>query len=288
MSLPIPVATWIQWGQISQFLRSDEQQTRGAFAGGGPDNFYDVLLSIVVGSVAQQYANNANDPNLLITAPYMISLIGKYQIPARKIINNLAQTLPSFTGPASESTTVGTPVTFTITPVAGTVPISYQWYRNGVAIPGATGTTYTLSNPQLSDSGAGFSVIASNVAGLVPSNPATLTVTSAITGFFYYSPSDPGPTLQASSDPFSYQVSFAITHNQPLSITVPSAATPNMYLVIKAPSTESIKTTWTNGTFNSGNIPDAIFQTYLQFGGFTYYYTRVATTMDATQPLILT
>lgn len=287
MSIPLPVATWIQWGQISQFLRSDEQQTRSAFSGGGPDNSYDLLLSIVVGSVQQQYASNPNDLNLLVTAPYMISLIGKYQLQARQIINNLAQTLPAFTGPASETTTVGTPVTFTVTPTGGTIPISYQWYRNGVTIAGATGTTYTLSDPQLSDNGAAFTVVASNVAGRIASSPATLTVTAAIEGYMYYSPSDPGPTLQASQDPFDYQVSFAITHDAALVITVPGAATPNMYLVIKAPSTEPIDSVWTNGTFNSGTIPDAIFQTYLQFGGYTYYYTRTATTMDSTQSLTL-
>lgn len=286
MSLPIPIASWLEWGKISQFLRSDQEQTRAAFSGGGPDNFYDVLLAVVNNSVQQQFANNNNDPNLIITGTYLIALIGKYQIPARQIIANLAQQLPTFTGPANESTLVGEPVTFTITPTGGTPPVTYQWYRNGIPIAGATSTTYTISDPQLTDSGAVFRVQATNGAGAT-SNEATLTVTAALEGFMYYSPIDPGPTLQANSDPFDYQVTFGITHDQPFVITVPSAATPNMYLVIKAVDTESIKTLWTNGTFNSGNIPDAIFQTELQFGGMTYYYTRVATTLDATQTLTL-
>lgn len=287
MSLPIPVAEWIQWGQIAQFLRSEEQQNRIAFAGGGPDNFFDLLLSIVVGSVQKQYSNNNNDPNLLITAPYMMSLIGKYQIRARQIINNISGTAPSFTGPSNESTIVGTPVTFSIILTGGTAPVSYQWYRNGIIIVGATGLSYTLSNPQLSDSGAMFSVMASNGAGSTPSNPATLTVTSVITGYFAYMPTDPGPTLRSNSDPFTYQETFSITHNQPLSMTVPPAATPNMYFIVKVPSAESIKTTWMNGQFNSGDIPDAVFQSYLQFGGDTYYYPRTAATLDSTQPLTL-
>jgi hypothetical protein len=288
MSLPIPIASWLQWGKISQFLRSDQQQTRSAFNGGGPDNFYDVLLAVVNNSVQQQYANNPNDPNLIITGTYLISLIGKYQIPARQIIANLAGVVPSFTGPTSQTVTVGSAATFTITPTGGTAPVSYQWYRNGVPIAGATATSYTLPDAQLSDSGATFVVQASNGAGSTASSPVTLTVTASITGYLYYTSVDPGPTLRASSDPFSYQESFTITHNQPFGITVPSAATPNMYLVIKAPASESIKTVWNNGTFNSGNIPDAIFETYLQFGGETYYYTRVAASMDATQPLTLT
>lgn len=287
MSIPIPVATWIEWGQISQFLRSEDQQNRMAFGNGGPNNFYDLLLAIVVGSVQQQFANNPVDPKLLITAPYMISLIGKYQIPARKIITNLAGVKPAFTGPANESTLVGTPVTFSITLTAGTLPITYQWFRNGVLIPGATGLSYTLTNPQLSDSGASFSVIATGPAGVVPSGPATLTVTSSIEGALYYTPIDPGPTIRGGSNPFAYQTTFAITHNQPFVITIPSAATPNEYLVIQAPSTESIKTIWNNGTFNSGTIPDVIFQTPATVGGNTLYYSRNPTTMDATQPLMM-
>lgn len=288
MSLPIPVTTWLEWGQITQFLRTEDDQTRAAFSGGGPDNFFGLLLAIVNQSVAAQYAASPNDPNLLVTAPYLICLIGRYQIPARRIIANLALTKPSFTGPSSETTTVGTPVTFTITPTGGATPISYQWYQNGMAIIGAIGTSYTIPSPQLSQSGNIYTVIATNPAGSVPSNPVTLTVTASIEGFLYYTSTNPGPTLQASSDPFSYQASFAITHDSPWVITVPSAATPNMYIVIKGPSTESIKTLWANGTFNSGNIPDAIFEAYLQFGGQTYYYTRVAATFDATQSLTLT
>lgn len=287
MSLPIPVATWLKWGQISQFLRSDAQQNRMAFNNGGPDNFMDVLLAIVNNSVQEQFNNNNNDPNLLITAPYLIALIGKYQIPARQIIANLASTLPVYTGPTSESTLVGTPVTFSVTLSAGTPPITYQWYRNGVLIAGATASSYTLSNPQLSDSGASFTVIVTGPAGSVPSGPATLTVTASIEGALYYTDTDPGPTIRGGSNPFSYQSTFAITHNQPFVITIPSAATPNKFLVIQAPSAESAKTIWANGTFNTGNIPDAIFQTPASVGGNTLYYTRTATTMDATQPLTL-
>src|SRR5439155_13596111 len=56
-------------------------------------------------------------------------------------------------------------------------PVTYQWQRNGVNIPGATSTSYTITNALLSDSGSTYRVIL-NVPGQspIPSSAATLTV----------------------------------------------------------------------------------------------------------------
>jgi sugar lactone lactonase YvrE len=78
--------------------------------------------------------------------------------------------------PASLSVTVGQPASFTVA-ATGTAPLAYQWQRNGVAIAGATSTTYSLATTVLGDSGATFRAIVSNVAGSATSNDATLTVT---------------------------------------------------------------------------------------------------------------
>src|SRR4029453_6211410 len=53
---------------------------------------------------------------------------------------------------------------------------AYQWRRNGVAISGATSSSYVLDPTALSDSGAQFTVVVSNAAGTVTSAVATLTV----------------------------------------------------------------------------------------------------------------
>jgi hypothetical protein len=58
----------------------------------------------------------------------------------------------------------------------GTGPMSYQWYKNGVAISGATGNTYTTPATATGDNGAVFTVVVSSAAGTVTSGPATLTV----------------------------------------------------------------------------------------------------------------
>lgn len=60
--------------------------------------------------------------------------------------------------------------------VIGSPTPSLQWRRNGTAIPGAVGSTFTLANVQVTDSGAQFSVAAVNASGTVISSTATLTV----------------------------------------------------------------------------------------------------------------
>src|SRR5204862_579897 len=80
--------------------------------------------------------------------------------------------------PVDLTVTVGQPASFTVA-ATGTAPLSYQWQRGGVDIPGATSTTYTIAATVLGDSGATFRAVVSNVAGSATSNSATLTVTAA-------------------------------------------------------------------------------------------------------------
>jgi PKD repeat protein len=82
---------------------------------------------------------------------------------------------------ASPSTNfyVGGAVTFSASFV-GTQPITNQWEVNTgsgfVPITGATNTTLTLTNLQLINSGASYSLFASNLAGSSNSTPVTLSV----------------------------------------------------------------------------------------------------------------
>lgn len=257
-----------------------------ALKGGALDNNISTLIYMERMSVQNRYNLNPLDATLRSTANYLFSIL-KFISQAQVAVFNAAQAKAAVTGPANQSGNVGFNAAFTIA-VTSATPYTIAWFRNGVLIPGQTGLTYTLSNAQLSDSGSVFFAQVTNGAGISASATATLTVVAALTGFLYYNASDPGPTLQSNLDPFSYQENYSITHNAPISAPIPSAATPNMFLVFKVPSGESAKSTWANGSFNFGNFPDSVFQTPLTFGGFSYYYTRLQATMDSTQPFVMT
>ena len=77
--------------------------------------------------------------------------------------------------PVSVTVTAGQTATFNVT-ATGTGPLTYQWYVNGVAIPGATSSTYTTAPTTASQNGSVYTVIVSNPFGSVTSSPATLTV----------------------------------------------------------------------------------------------------------------
>ena len=68
----------------------------------------------------------------------------------------------------------GESVTFSVT-VDGAQPSSYQWKKNGTDIPGATGSTYTISTALPADAGA-YSCVLSNDCGEITVDPVTLTV----------------------------------------------------------------------------------------------------------------
>src|SRR3984957_1233316 len=83
---------------------------------------------------------------------------------------------PSITSqPANQSVSVGQTATFSVT-ATGTAPLSYQWQKNQVNIPGATSSSFTTPATTLADSGTSFQVIVTNPISSVTSNAATLTV----------------------------------------------------------------------------------------------------------------
>ena len=79
--------------------------------------------------------------------------------------------------PSDQTVQVGQPATFTVT-ATGSQPLSYQWQRNGVNIPGATASSYTLTSTTAADDGAAFRCVVSNAYGTAASNPAYLHISS--------------------------------------------------------------------------------------------------------------
>lgn len=77
----------------------------------------------------------------------------------------------------------GSFATFTVT-TTGTAPLSYQWHKDGVNVPGATSASLTLSNVQTNEVG-NYAVVITNAYGSVTSSVAVLTVNApALPGDF--------------------------------------------------------------------------------------------------------
>jgi hypothetical protein len=79
------------------------------------------------------------------------------------------------TQPVNQTVTAGQTATFSVV-AAGTAPLGYQWQKNGANIVGGTSMSYTTPVTAISDNGSTFSVVVSNSAVSITSNPATLTV----------------------------------------------------------------------------------------------------------------
>lgn len=91
-------------------------------------------------------------------------------------IGSLATAPTISTQPVSKSVFAGQSATFTVV-TTGTAPLSYQWLKNGIAISGATSSSYTTSAAAVSDNGSQFTVAVSNGAGSITSSAAMLSVT---------------------------------------------------------------------------------------------------------------
>jgi hypothetical protein len=89
---------------------------------------------------------------------------------------------------------LGSTPTFSVSAV-GAVPISYQWYTNGVAKTGATGASLTVTNCQMT-SPTSFYCVASNSYG---------TLTSTVWGVSYVpAPMAPFPQMVLAAGPVAY------------------------------------------------------------------------------------
>jgi hypothetical protein len=87
------------------------------------------------------------------------------------------RTRPSITAqPEDRSVLSGVPAVFSVT-ASGTSP-TYQWFRNGTAIPGATESRYAVGVPLAGDDGATYTVTVTNTLGAATSTAATLSVNS--------------------------------------------------------------------------------------------------------------
>ena len=86
--------------------------------------------------------------------------------------DNLAQPPAITSQPKSQEAKVGESVTFRVS-ANGTAPLTYQWYKNGNVVSGATGRSYKITNLRKSHFG-NYTVVVSNSAGSITSTTANL------------------------------------------------------------------------------------------------------------------
>ncbi len=128
------------------------------------------------------------------------------------------------TQPSSVVATVGNSAGFTV--VASGSGLSYQWYKGGTAVSGATGATYTVSSVATSNIGT-YYVTVSNTAGNVTSNSVTLRAVTALGIWGAYEQSGgsaalSSPTIAATG---SNESAVWVTNGGSLTLTSPTITT---------------------------------------------------------------
>ncbi len=83
------------------------------------------------------------------------------------------------TQPRSQLVSVGLTGTFNVD-ASGYQPLTYQWYRDNVVIPGATDPSYVTPAVSPADTGAQFKAVVTNAFGQATSNAAVLSVTTNV------------------------------------------------------------------------------------------------------------
>ncbi len=101
--------------------------------------------------------------------------------------------------PAAQTNTFGARTRFFVT-AQGAAPFTYQWFRNGTAIGGATGDSLVLEPTTAADGNAEFHCVVTNGQGSTPSAKARLTLLAATPGSVYRESDAPVGTDSSVSD----------------------------------------------------------------------------------------
>ena len=110
-----------------------------------------------------------------------------YALPALSVVTFVGQGITSYlpptitSQPTNQTVLPGANVTFSVS-ATGPMPLSYQWRLNGVNIPGATNSSYSITNVQPADGGS-YDVLVADSSGVVASVVVNLTVTIAALPF---------------------------------------------------------------------------------------------------------
>jgi len=133
-----------------------------------------IIPNGATGTINTSWVTLANDAN-----PFSISFDASgnlYTANSNNTISKIGvQPSVTITSSASGAICTGTNVTFTATPISITSP-SYQWYKNGTAIDGATSSTYsstTLTNNDVITASVGDVIVSNGLIQNLDANNAS-------------------------------------------------------------------------------------------------------------------
>src|SRR5580692_554087 len=132
----------------------------------------------ISGATSSSYTTpaTASTDNGALFAVVVSNSVGKVTSNSATLTVNSAPAITS--QPVSKTVIAGQTATFAVTATGGT-PLSFQWWKNGTAISGATSASYTTPAETTADNGAQLTAVVSNTAGSATSNSATLTVNAS-------------------------------------------------------------------------------------------------------------
>lgn len=264
----------INLGKICQVLAVNDRGVQNAIMGKQLDERLPIMMYNERKAVEWVNNTNPSDPTLQGMSNYLYSLLYQYLPAAQGRLAGITGGLANIIGPTNQSVLVGANAVFSVTTSSPT-KTTFQWFMNGVAVPGATTASLTIFNAQLSQSGSTFFVIATNAAGMQVSGSAVLIVTSSLSGFYYQGTTDFSTQLLAGTDAVPYLGSFPITTGQPLLITFPHLVS-SEFIVVKYPATETTKINYLNpppSGPDAGGIPSIALEA-TSFGGWKYILSR--------------
>jgi hypothetical protein len=107
---------------------------------------------------------------------YSVAVTNAYgsAISSNALLTVLTQPPTIIMQPSNQTVIVGGTAGFSVT-ATGSMPLTYQWKKNGTNIIGATGTNFTILNAQTNNAGI-YAVAVTNAYGSAVSSNATLTV----------------------------------------------------------------------------------------------------------------
>ncbi len=133
-------------------------------------------------------ATSNPDSNGFTTMPTDATTLANYRSATWVLNTNMAGTVngswtPALApliakDPAPQTVALGDPVTLRVTAL-GVPAVTYQWYKDGNAIDGATAATYTIAAAGAGDAAA-YTVTVTNTAGSASTAVAQLTVTGVV------------------------------------------------------------------------------------------------------------